>query len=157
MAAGKSTVGKRLAVRLGYEFRDTDGMIEERAGLAVRTIFERHGEAHLRQLEREALRAVAGLERVVVATGGGMLTEAANRRLLSLSGVSFWLSCPFDILESRLGRSSETRPLALRGNRLAELFGQREAFYSAADFTVDASLDTDRVVEQLVELIRGRA
>ncbi len=152
MGAGKTTVGRRLARRLGYRFVDMDRRIEEREGRTIPSLFEERGEAAFRALEREEARAVAALSQVVVATGGGAFAQEATRSLLQQGALTVWLQCS---LEAALGRvrPDGSRPLA--GNReiMRALLAEREPSYRMADVAVDTSRRTPReVVDRIVEL-----
>src|ERR1051325_6080610 len=91
MGAGKTTVGEALAARLNLPLVDLDGLIEKRAGKAVPEIFAEFGEADFRSLETETLRQCVGLNRAVVAVGGGAFTLEVNRRIIRGAGRSVWL------------------------------------------------------------------
>lgn len=155
MGAGKTTVGRRLAHRLGYRFEDMDRRIEEREGRTVARLFEERGEAAFRELEREEARTVAALSNVVVATGGGAFAQEATRALLRQGALTVWLECSLEAALRRV-RPDGVRPLA--GNReiMRTLLAEREPSYRLADVTVDTSRRTPReVVERIVELFES--
>ena len=140
MGCGKSTVGERLARRLGWDFVDTDTAIEASSGMSVAEIFEREGEAGFRAREREALVALPG-QRCVVALGGGAIVAEENRSLLRAKGRLVWLDASPGELAKRLG-DQEDRPLlagltpAQRVARLGELQAERRDAYAQADVCV---------------------
>jgi shikimate kinase len=103
MGAGKSTVGRPLAARLGWEFLDLDTLIEARAGNTVPAIFATHGEAHFRRLESQALASVLGRNHIVLALGGGAPEELTNRLLIEQTPgtTTFFLDAPFSVLFDR--------------------------------------------------------
>lgn len=140
MGAGKSTVGVRCGERLGRAFVDTDDLIVNEAGMAVDEIFRTAGEERFRELERQAIAdACASPVPLVIATGGGAIVDADNRRRLRETGVVVWLHAPTDVLVSRVGNDSG-RPL-LAGDphgALARLGAARQDAYSAA---------ADRIIE----------
>lgn len=155
MGAGKTTIGKRLARRLGYRFEDMDRRIEEREGRTVASLFAERGEAAFRELEREEARAVAALSEVVVATGGGAFAQEATRGLLQQGALTVWLQCSLESALRRVPRDG-SRPLA--GNReiMRALLAEREPSYRMADVAVDTSKRTPReVVDRIVELIES--
>jgi shikimate kinase len=156
MGAGKSSVGRRLARRLGFRFLDLDRSIEERAGASVRDLFRDLGEPAFRVLEEEAARAAADLVRTVVAAGGGAFATQATRAVLQSGALTVWLQCSLDDVLQRVPADG-SRPLA--GNReiMQALLAEREPSYRQADVAVDTSGRTPReVVDRIVELIEGR-
>jgi shikimate kinase len=155
MGAGKTTIGKRLARRLGYRFEDMDRRIEQREGRTVASLFAERGEAAFRELERNEARAVAALSEVVVATGGGAFAQEATRAVLQQGAFTVWLQCSLESALHRVPRDG-SRPLA--GNReiMRTLLAEREPSYRLADVTVDTSRRTPReVVERIVELFES--
>ena len=111
MAAGKTTVARALAARLGWRAEDIDELIEARERRTVADIFARNGEPYFRTLEREILRLLLPLRHVVVATGGGTFMDPDNRAAINMDGVSVWLDVPFEELLARLPADGR-RPLA---------------------------------------------
>ncbi len=138
MGSGKSTIGRRLAERLGCPFVDLDQEIEERAGLSVREIFEWHGESEFRRLEAETLRATGELEDVVVATGGGTAAFDANARWMRENGLLVWLNPAFSTIVGRIGGlGKKDRPLFRDEAQALALYRERLPAYRQADLTVD--------------------
>lgn len=138
MGSGKSTVGRELARLLGWSFLDMDRLLEEEAGLSVAEIFRRQGEAAFRAAEARLARAVAGLDRHVVAAGGGAFVAAETRAALQEGALTVWLRCDLATLLARLPPDG-SRPLAANRETMAGLFAERESCYRQADWTVDAS------------------
>ncbi|MEN9217022.1 MAG: shikimate kinase [Gloeomargarita sp. HHBFW_bins_162] len=142
MGCGKSTTGKRLAHRLGYTFFDTDQLITQVTGRSIPELFAQEGEAGFRRLESQVLAEVASHTRLVVATGGGVVTQALNWSYLH-HGVVVWLDVPVELLVERL-RQRQDRPLLSSEShdperlrqRLHTLFAQRQAQYAQADVRV---------------------
>ena len=115
MGVGKSTVGRRLAKRLGLPFVDSDSEIEEAVGLPAGELFERYGEADYRDGERRLVaRLIDGRVRVI-ATGGGVFVDPRTRELLKERAITVWLDAPIDVLAVRT-RRRDTRPLLKNGD-----------------------------------------
>ena len=134
MGAGKSTVGRRLAVRLGLPFVDADTEIETAAGMSIPDIFERFGEAYFRDGERRVIARLMDGERRVIATGGGAFMNDDTRALILERATAIWLKAELSVLVERVGRR-DGRPL-LKGRDpravLAELCAIREPIYALA-------------------------
>lgn len=126
MGVGKSTVGRRLARRLGLPFIDSDSEIEETVGLPWGELFERYGEADYRDGERRLVARLVDGQVRVIATGGGVFVDPRTRELLKEKTVTIWLDAPVDVLAERTSRR-DTRPLLKNGDpkgtleRLAEV------------------------------------
>jgi shikimate kinase len=110
MGAGKSTVGRRLAKRLGLPFIDTDAAIADAAGYSAAEIFDRYGEADFRDGERRLVARLIDDEVKVIATGGGVFVDPRTRKLLNERAITVWLDAPVDVLADRTARR-DTRPL----------------------------------------------
>jgi shikimate kinase len=140
MGAGKSKVGRRLALRLGLPFFDSDREIETAAGETIEEIFANRGERVFRAGERRVIARLLALPAHVLATGGGAFMDPATRELVARRGVSLWLRADLDVLVSRVLRRSN-RPLLKQGDPrviLAELIERRYPLYAGADVVVDS-------------------
>lgn len=137
---GKSTVGRQLAKRLGWEFADSDAVIEKRLGTSIRSFFEREGEAAFRKLESVVLDELTLSLRVVVATGGGAVLDATNRQRLHTRCRAVYLHSSPEELFRRL-RHDSSRPLLSVADplaRLRDMYRQRDPLYrQVAHFTVE--------------------
>lgn len=159
MGAGKSTVGRRLAKRLGIPFVDSDVAIEEAAGSSTAELFERYGERDFRDGERRLVeRLVDGTVRVI-ATGGGAFIDPRTRELLNKRAITVWLDAPIAILAERTARR-DTRPLLRTGNRsatLARLSEERQPMYEEAQIHIRSGDGAHGdVVEAIIAAIRER-
>jgi len=140
MGVGKSTVGRALAARLGWEFEDTDALVESAEGRAVEAIFQASGEGRFREAEWDALRSLDGRKRLVVATGGGLFLGVTQRAFVRRHGVSCWLDAPLSVVAARIGAGA-SRPAWPVDDALSRraFFERRRAAYALADFRIDAS------------------
>lgn len=141
MAAGKTTIGRLLAQRLGWDFIDLDEEIERRTGLTIPEIFELHGVAEFRRLERILTEELAGLEHVVLAPGGGWVTQPDLLDLFGPETLIVWLRISPEAAVQRAMRTITHRPLLANAPDPVEkarlLIQEREPLYSLADACVD--------------------
>lgn len=138
MGAGKSTVGRRLAEKLGRAFYDSDAEIEKAAGLSISDIFALHGEADFRRGEKQVIRRLLDLPPHVLATGGGAYLDADTREVMREKAITVWLNADLETLWRRV-QKRDNRPLLQRADakaHLSNLVIQREPFYSQADLVV---------------------
>lgn len=158
MGAGKSTVGRFLARRLGLCFVETDDMIVAREGAPIPEIFARFGEARFRALEAEVLALLEEKRDHVVSTGGGFPCRPGVMERLRTLGTVVWLSARFEALYERAGRVG-SRPM-LMGRALDDvqaLFEARKAYYSQAHLAIETThLGVDAVVSRIVRELRTR-
>lgn len=156
MAVGKSAVGRALAKRLERRFVDLDRVIEKSEQMKVKDIFSRKGEAYFRRLEKQKLAQVLEQENQVIATGGGVVMDEDNIRLLREKSLLICLTASAEVLLKRAGTGAR-RPLLKGGDRrerIEELLKQREKNYAQAHAAIDTS---DLTVEEIVEKIVGLA
>jgi shikimate kinase len=156
MAVGKSAVGRTLAKRLERRFVDLDRVIEKSEQMKVKDIFSRKGEAYFRRLEKQKLAQVLEQENQVIATGGGVVMDEDNIRLLREKSLLICLTASAEVLLKRAGTGAR-RPLLKGGDRrerIEELLKQREKNYAQAHAAIDTS---DLTIEEIVEKIVGLA
>ncbi|MBI4475381.1 MAG: shikimate kinase [Acidobacteria bacterium] len=151
MGAGKSTVGRALAQRLGWKFIDLDEAIEHAEGRSVATIFKESGEAYFRERERTHLQGVSKTEQAVIALGGGAFMDAGNRAVAEQTGLTVWLKVSFAKAASRV-KMDGTRPMFASREQAENLHRSREACYTLAK--VHVSTD-DRSAQSVVDEIFG--
>ena len=156
MGAGKSTVGKILADRLGMRFIDADQEIERAAGCTITDFFEKYGEVEFRKGEERVISRILAGEPCVLATGGGAFMSEATRLLIKKIATSVWLRASFEVLAKRLEKRSD-RPLLQTADpqqALKALIKKRYPIYNDADFIVDVENDgVDITVSKVVECL----
>ncbi len=152
--AGKSTIGQRLAQRRAVQFIEVDEHIEEAAGLSLTEIFELHGEAYYRRIEREVLtRLLTDGAPAVLATGGSIVNDRDNYSLLRERCTTVWLRARPEDHWNRVIQQGDRRPMGKNPHAFSELralLAARESLYSAADHIVDT---TEHDADQVVELV----
>jgi shikimate kinase len=159
MGAGKSTVGRRLARRLGLAFVDSDEEIERAADHEIKEIFDRFGEASFRDGERRVLRRLIAGERKVIATGGGAFMDARTRALILERCLAVWLEADVETIAGRVARRGH-RPLLVGKDPLPvlrELAEVRNPVYAEAHVRVRSEAGPhERIVERIVEALGQR-
>jgi shikimate kinase len=159
MGAGKSTIGRRLSMRLRLPFIDADSEIETAAGMTIPEIFEAHGEQHFRDGEARVIARLLDGGPAVLATGGGSFMREETRRRIGDKAVSIWLKADTDIIMKRVKRRTD-RPLLQTADPVAtvnRLLAEREPIYRHADLTI-ASRDVphERIVDEVVAALHAR-
>ena len=154
MGVGKSSIGRRLAARLGIPFVDADTEIEKAAGMSIADIFARHGEADFRSGEARVIARLLDGGPQVLATGGGAVMNADTRAAIKAKAVSIWLSAEFDVLMRRINKRKNDRPMLQTADpaaTLRELLVVREPFYAQADLTVQSrEVPHDAIVSEIM-------
>src|ERR1700733_14156008 len=159
MGSGKSSVGRRLAARLGVPFKDAASEIERAAGCPIPEIFDRFGEGAFRDGEHKVIARLLGEAPHVLATGGGAFVDASTRERLKESAVTVWIKAPVEVLLARVKRR-DNRPL-LRGDDprgvLERLLAERTPIYQLADVTVESDDGPhSQAVDQIVAALKAR-
>ena len=157
MGAGKSTIGRLLAAKLGYKFLDTDHLIEDRTGADIPWIFDVEGEEGFRQRESAVLSEVIQLGNVVIATGGGIVLKDRNREALKIAGHVIYLTASIQQLTQRTQKDKK-RPLLQVDDpkkKIIQLFEQRDPLYRsvATDILITDGYNPKTVVQKIVEML----
>ena len=160
MGAGKTTIGRQLAKALQLPFYDSDKAIEEQTGVDIPTIFEYEGEEGFRTREQNMIAELTQINGCVLATGGGAILRAVNRKALTENGFVVYLQCSVDKILQRTKRDTQ-RPLLNTDNpreRIEKLFSEREPDYlSCADFKIEtSSMQSKTVVENILNEYTSR-
>lgn len=159
MGTGKSSVGRRLARRLKYAFIDTDQAIEEITGLTVSQIFAKHGFKRFRGEEALLASKLADRERLVIATGGGLVLNSENVEKMQRNGVLVCLEASPETICRRV-RNKRTRPLLAKGNlavTVQRLLMERQGAYEIAELTVNTDkLNPEEIVDKIIHFLLER-
>lgn len=156
MGSGKSTAGKKLATKLGFEFIDLDQYVETECGKKVEQIFADSGESEFRAQEHNALKKIVNLNNVVVACGGGTPCYYGNMELMNNNGTTIYLKMSTDALTNRLLNAKGHRPLIANKTEaelhsyIAEHLEKREDFYHQANYIVKGK---DLNIDELVDFV----
>lgn len=156
MGVGKSSIGRRLAARLGLAFVDADSEIEEAAGMSIPDIFAVHGEAHFRDGEARVIARLLESGPTVLATGGGAFLREETRARIRAQGVSLWLKADADVILKRVRRRND-RPLLQTDDQrgtIERLIAERHPIYAGADICViSQDVPHERIVEQCIDAL----
>lgn len=157
MGAGKSSVGRKLAERLGMSVVDTDELIERSAGMRISEIFAKFGEQRFRELEKKAVAEASKLENHVIITGGGVVLKEENMKNLRRNGVIVYLHARPGVIYSRIKHESHRPLLQVKEpmKKIKELLEYRAPYYANNDFMVDTSeLTVEQVVEEILKRLK---
>jgi shikimate kinase len=156
MGAGKSSIGRRLAARLGIPFVDADAEIETAASMTIPEIFATHGEPYFRAGEARVIARLLDGGPQVLATGGGAFMNPETRAAIGAKGISVWLKAPLDVLLKRIRRRAD-RPLLATDDpeaTLNKLIAERYPVYALADITVESrDVPHEAIVGEIVALL----
>ncbi len=158
MGCGKSSIGRRLAARLGLEFKDADNEIEQAAGMRIPEIFETHGEDYFRAGERRVIERLLCERAHILAAGGGAFCNPRTHHLIKEKAFSIWLNVELKELLRRVKKRPGSRPLLKRGTlkeTLQQLLIERVPYYAQADLTITRlSAPREKTIEAMIaELI----
>jgi shikimate kinase len=156
MGSGKSSVGRRLAVKIGIPFVDADAEIEKAAGMSISDIFAERGEAEFRSGEVRVIRRLLQSGPQVLSTGGGAFMDPDTRAAIAANGISIWLNAEFDVLMKRIRRRHD-RPLLKTPDPAAtvrKLMAERDPIYALADLIVQSREDPhEKIVDDIVRTL----
>jgi shikimate kinase len=159
MGAGKSTIGRRLSVRLRLPFLDADTEIEAAASMSIPDIFETHGEPHFRDGEARVIARLLDSGPAVLATGGGAFMREETRNRIRDKAVSIWLKADADTIMKRVKRRAD-RPLLQTADPagvVGRLIEEREPVYQRADITIwSRDVPHEKIVDECIEALRAR-
>src|SRR5438270_2798457 len=159
MGAGKSTIGRRLAARLGVPFLDADSEIETAAGMSIPDIFEAHGEPHFRDGEARVIARLLESGPAVLATGGGAFMREETRNRIRGKAISVWLKADADIIMRRVRRRAD-RPLLQTPDpeaTVGRLISEREPVYQHADLTIwSRDVPHEKIVDECIDALHAR-
>jgi shikimate kinase len=151
MGAGKSSIGRRLAGRLGIPFIDADTEIESAAGMTISEIFDKHGEPYFRAGEARVIARLLDKGPQVMATGGGAVMDQNTRDLIHIKGISVWLKADVDVLIKRTKRRND-RPLV---EKIKDLLPLREPLYALSDIVVQSRDEPhDTIVDEIITQLK---
>jgi len=163
MGSGKSTVGRKLAAKLGWAFRDTDSMIEEAEGMSVANLFISFGEEAFRRMESSVINELAGETDLVVSCGGGTPCFNDNMEIMKNNGVVVYLKMSPEALLKRVEPGKDTRPLirSLEGDELLEkissLLKEREELFEKAHITINGlSVNLSELIDEIDSFINKK-
>lgn len=160
MCTGKTSVGKKLAEVLNFEYIDTDELIEQYTGLKITEIFSKYGEQYFRDVESEIVKKVSKLDKKVIATGGGVVLRTDNMQNLRDNGIIINLAAQPETIFERLKNQPGIRPLLNKPNPLEEikkLLNYRQEFYKNCDIKIDTDdLSVEEIVVKIVRYLKEK-
>jgi shikimate kinase len=160
MCTGKTSVGKLLAEKLGYQFVDTDDLIEQRVGMKISDIFAVYGEPYFRDVETEVVKEVAKKDKFVISTGGGVVLRKVNMNELRKKGIIVNLTAKPETIYNRLKNQHGVRPLLNKPdpmNEIIKLLSQREEYYKNCDLRIETdNFTVEQIVQQILDYIKTK-
>ncbi len=159
MAAGKTTIGFKLAKKLNYRFIDIDSEIEKSENEKIINIFDSKGETYFRKLEEKKTLSFLEKSDCVISIGGGAFLNEKIRKKIKKNSYSFWLNWKIKTILTRISKNSR-RPLALKLSKkdLANLFRKRVNFYKLSDFKVNCEdKSKNEIINQIIKIIKNES
>jgi shikimate kinase len=158
MGTGKSSVGKILAERLNMSFLEMDEIIEKEERMSIEEIFKKYGEAYFRELERNLVERISKIRGYVISTGGGVVLNESNVRLLGINGILISLMAKEEIIYERVKKETH-RPLLKGGDvlkKIKEILDYRRPFYEKAGYCIDTSNKSkEEVAQEIIDYLKG--
>lgn len=152
--SGKSSVGKKLAKNLNYNFLDTDRIIEKTTSLSIDETISTKGEKEFRSIETQVLSKIDFSQNNVISTGGGLPTKKENINIMKKNGSIIWLKASIDSIYDRLKNSKEIRPLIgnhIEKENIESLYNSRQSVYNIADVSIDTdNKNLDEITKELI-------
>jgi len=156
MAAGKSSIGKKLAYKLGWKYIDTDAEIVKITGLKIPALFKKYGEIRFRSEEKLVVKKLKGVTSAVIATGGGTVLDPENWSIMEELGVIIHLYVPLEEALKRIKKRSERPLLAKSEPEIQKLWKERLEVYNKANIFLDTSnKELDDIVNEIIEHLKG--
>jgi len=157
MGTGKTTLGRLLAEKIGYEFIDTDALIEKQISQTIAELFEEQGEAAFRKLESDLVEGLAQKEGLVIATGGGLVLDPSNVAVLSKTGKIICLTASPEEILARVAKQQDVRPLLQEKDpkaKIIDLLQQRDSVYRQFPQLSTSDSSPDKLIGELLKLIQ---
>ncbi len=157
MGTGKTTLGRLLAEKIGYEFIDTDALIEKQISQTIAELFEEQGEAAFRKLESDLVEGLAQKEGLVIATGGGLVLDPNNVAVLSKTGKIICLTASPEEILARVAKQQDVRPLLQEKDpkaKIIDLLQQRDSVYRQFPQLSTSDSSPDKLIGELLKLIQ---
>jgi len=158
MGTGKTTLGRLLAEKIGYQFVDTDALIEKQIGQTIAELFQTQGEAAFRKLESKLVEELAQKEELVIATGGGLVLDPKNVVVLSKTGKIICLTASSEEILARISKQQDVRPLLQEKDpkaKIVELLQQRDPVYRQFPQLSTSKLSREELINRLVSFAQA--
>lgn len=154
MGAGKTTIGKLLSKSINWDFLDLDQLIEKNQNESIKQIFSKKGEAYFRKIESKILSEVSTLSKYVIATGGGIVIQKQNIKVMQNTGIQIWLKWHINNLILNAKKQQNQRPLLSNDQNFIKLYLSREPLYAQANITIPCdSLNPHQIVKKILKSI----
>ena len=156
MGSGKSTIAKLLSQKINMDYIDMDNEIEELMDMSIEMIFLNYGEKRFRMIESSFFKEITKVKQIIYATGGGIVLDDSNRKIITKTGISIFLDCSINEIKNRITNSRNKRPLISNDiNDIKDIYENRYSIYKdSSHFTIDTtSLNIEQVLEKTLKCI----